>query len=432
MSGNGSFRMAGAAVIAVLAVGILVVGIAGKKSSEGNRDMQAAGSDGESAERQAAEGDGEGQERQAAEGDGECQERQAAGGDGEGQERQAAGSDGENSERQAEGNRGENQNLQAAPVRSFTNLCAYDGRVYCGARGFFGEEIPLESNVFTIWDGKVYYVEKIQEAYDSLTDELTQIKRANMDGSDVEVLAEDVFLAGAGYEKLIGDKLFYGCGYDAGHCMEYAWVDVDTKERGRVPTGRIESILGYDGIYLYYRGVDRVKEQNMLGRVHLKSGKDETLDVFAAVDEEGYIENTVYADGKFYCLTLAHKPEGYDYRTFLYRMEIKDGSTGETVGEVPVDFTGSANYSFLVQDGKVYTAMAGEVVEISADSGSKRVLSVMEEGEYWGIMYFIPGDGYLYYEAIAETDEETGNNDYFYRVPEEGGEKELLSEWYTA
>ena len=76
--------------------------------------------------------------------------------------------------------------------------------------------------------------------------------------------------------------------------------------------------------------------------------------------------------------------------------------------------------------------MAGEIVEISADSGEKRVLSVMEEGEYWGIMYFIPGDGYLYYEAIAETDEETGNNDYFYRVPESGGKKELLSEWYTA
>ncbi len=46
-------------------------------------------------------------------------------------------------------------------------------------------------------------------------------------------------------------------------------------------------------------------------------------------------------------------------------------------------------------------------------------------------MHFIPEDGYLYYEAIAETDEETGNNDYFYRIPLKGGESELLKEWFT-
>ena len=47
-----------------------------------------------------------------------------------------------------------------------------------------------------------------------------------MDGGSVEVLADDVFLAGAGYEKLIGDKLFYGYGYDENHSMQYAWVDI--------------------------------------------------------------------------------------------------------------------------------------------------------------------------------------------------------------
>lgn len=334
-----------------------------------------------------------------------------------------------------EGREGEKQETERGtdcPVRNFTNICSYNGKVYCGAHGFYGEEIPLESNVFTIWDEKIYYVEKIQEAYDSLTDELTEIKRSDMDGGNEEVLADDVFLAGAGYEKLIGDKLFYGYGYDENHCMKYAWVDVNTKQRGKISTDRIESILGYDGTYLYYRGTDRAKEENMLGRVHVEKDTDQALASFAAVDEEGYIENAVYAEGKLYCFTLTHKPEGYDYRTFLYRMEILDGSTGEKQGELPADFTGSANYSFIMQNGKLYTAMAGEIVEISLEDGEMRTIAHMKEGEYWGILYFIPGDGYLYYEAIAETDEKTGNNDYFYRVPVEGGEIELLSEWYTA
>ncbi len=319
----------------------------------------------------------------------------------------------------------------AAPVREFKNLCAYEGNVYCGAHGLFGEEIPVESNIFTIWNGKIYYVEKVQEAFESLTDELMEIKRSNMDGSGVEVLADDVFLAGAGYEKLIGNKLFYGCGYDGNHFMRYVWVDVETGEKGEVSSDRIEGILGYDGTYLYYRGNDREKEQNVLGRVYLEEGRDEILAYFAAVDEEGYIEHAAYTDGRLYCFTLSEKPEGYDYRTFVYRLEIRSAETGEVEDVLPMDFTGSANYSFLVQDGEVYAAAAGEIIAVTLDGGEKRTVTAMEEGEYWGILYFLPGDGWLYYEAIAETNEKTGNNDYFYRVPVEGGKKELLSEWYT-
>ena len=75
--------------------------------------------------------------------------------------------------------------------------------------------------------------------------------------------------------------------------------------------------------------------------------------------------------------------------------------------------------------------MDGDIVAVSLDDGSRRKLGSLQEGEYWGIMHFIPEDGYLYYEAIAETDEETGNNDYFYRIPLKGGESELLKEWFT-
>ena len=168
-----------------------------------------------------------------------------------------------------------------------------------------------------------------------------------------------------------------------------------------------------------------------MGRVHLEEGRDEILTAFAAVDEEGYIEHAAYTDGRLYCFTLAEKPEGYDYRTFVYRLEIRSPETGEVEDVLPMDFTGSANYSFLVQDGEVYAAAAGEIIAVALDGGEKRTVTAMEDGEYWGILYFLPGDGWLYYEAIAEINEKTGNNDYFYRVPAEGGKKELLSEWYT-
>lgn len=318
-----------------------------------------------------------------------------------------------------------------SPVRGFSNMCAYEGKVYAGVNAPYGEAIVQESSIFTIWEDKVYYVEKVQEAYDSLTDELLEIKRSGLDGSGRETLAEDVFLAGAGHEKLVGDKLFYGYGYDADSRMRYAYVDINTKERGKIESGRIDDILGYDGNYIYYKGTDGEKG-NLLGRIRIKDGRDETVFSYAEVDEEGYVDSVFFSEGKFYCFTLMHKPEGHDYRTYTYRLQIRDGGSGKMEKEIPVDFTGSSNYSLLLYQGEVYTALDGDIVAISPDNGSQRKLGRLKEGEYWGIMHFIPEDGYLYYEAIAETDEETGNNDYFYRVPLMGGESELLKEWFTA
>lgn len=309
-------------------------------------------------------------------------------------------------------------------------MCAYDGKVYAGVNAPYGEAIYQESSIFTIWEGKVYYVEKVQEAYDSLTDELLEIKRSDMDGSHEETLAGDVFLAGAGHEKLVGDKIFYGYEYDENYRMRYACVDVNTKERRELTSDRIDEILGYDGNYVYYKGVD-AEDGNLLGRIHFKTGRDETVVLYGAENEAGYIENVSFADGKFYCFALAHTPEGYDYRTYTYRLQIRNGETGKVEREVPVDFTGSSNYSILIHEGEAYMALKGDIVAVSLEDGEIRKIGSLKEGEYWGIMHFIPGDGWLYYEAIAETDEETGNNDYFYRVPVSGGESELLEEWFT-
>lgn len=322
------------------------------------------------------------------------------------------------------------ETMVSAPVRGFANMCPYNGKVYCGVNGTYGELIPQESSIFTIWEEKIYYVEKVQEAYDSMTDELLSLKRSDMNGSSVEVLAEDVFLAGAGHEKLIGDKLFYGYEYDDNFRMRYACVDVNTKERTEIATDRIDTILGYDGTYLYYSGVDTEKEENVLGRIHVKKGKDETIHSYAAVDEEGYIDNVQYAEGMLYCFTLVKKPEGYDYRTYEYRMIVRNAENGKVEQEIPVTFTGMANYSFLIQDDELYITLGGEIVAISLKDGAKRTVVQMKPEEYWGILHFIPGDGYLYYEAISEVYNENGNNDYFYKVPVEGGEPELLKEWF--
>lgn len=316
------------------------------------------------------------------------------------------------------------------PVRGFSNMCAYEGKVYAGVNGVYGEPIPQKSSIFTIWEDKVYYVDKVQEAYENMTDELLSIKRSDLDGNNEEVLAEDVFLAGAGHEKLIGDKLFYGYGYDENYQMQYAYVDVNTRERKEIASDRIQTILGYDGNYLYYCGYDGEKEENILGRIRLKTNKDETLAAYAEVDEEGYIENAVFADGKLYCLTLTDKPEGYDYRTYGYRLQVRNSRNGKVEREIPVAFTGASNYSFLVQDGEVYAAVNGKIIAVPTEGKEVRTIAEMKEEEYWGILHFLPGDGYLYYEAIADIHEETGNNDYFYRVPIEGGVPELLKEWF--
>ncbi|WP_132038557.1 hypothetical protein [Kineothrix alysoides] len=316
-------------------------------------------------------------------------------------------------------------------ARGFSNMCAYEGVVYRGVNGVYGESIPQQSSIFTIQEDKIYYVEKVQEAYEGVTDELLSIKCSDMNGSNVEVLAKDVFLAGMGHEKLLGDKLFYGYEYDDSYRMRYAYVDLNTGERKELKTDRIDNILGYDGRYVYYNGYDGAEEKNILGRIYLKNGKDETLTAYSQVDEVGYIDGVSFYEGKLYCLTLVTKPEGYDYRTYEYQMQVRSGESGKVERELPISFTGSANYSFLIEKGKLYASLAGKIVMLPADgSGEMKTIAAMKADEYWGILHFVPGDGYLYYEAIAQVNEETQNNDYFYRVPIDGGESELLNEWF--
>lgn len=319
------------------------------------------------------------------------------------------------------------------PVRGFTNMCAYGNRVYGGVNAPYGEPVVHQTSIFTIQEDKIYYVDKTLEAFESMTDELLSIECTDMDGSNERILAKDVFLAGAGHEKLIGDKLFYGYGYDDNYRMKYAYVDINTGKRRTIPTDRIETITGYDGNYLYYIGYDTEKEENLIGRINLKNGRDETLAVYPGMDnEEGYIDSAVFYEGNLYCLVLTAAADSYDYRTYEYKIRMIDGENGKIEKELPYSFTGSSNYSFLIGQDEIFASIAGSIVAFPlTGEGDMRTVTSMEPDEYWGILHFIPGDGYLYYEAIATTDEETGYNDYFYRVPLTGGEAELLKAWFT-
>lgn len=316
--------------------------------------------------------------------------------------------------------------------KTLSNMCAYNGSVYSGAGGIYGEPVAVESSIFTIQDEQLYYVEKVMEAYESMTDEQLPLYRANLDGSGKKMLVDDVFLAGAGHEQVIGDKLFYVYGYDEEYRYQFASYDLKTGKRKEIQTNRIDHVLGYDGTYLYYSGIDTETQANVLGRIALSNNKDEIVFTGADIDEEGYIESAVFRNGSFYCLTLTEKTDSHDYRTYQYTLIVRDSKSGEVKEKLPIPFTGSANYSFYLGEDTIYCTIDGNVVSYPDNGrGEGLVMTPMGEKEYWGIIHFVPGDGYLYYEAIAETDEESGNNDYFYRVPVEGGEPELLKAWFT-
>lgn len=319
------------------------------------------------------------------------------------------------------------------PVQGFSNMSAHNGTVYGGVNAPYGEAIAHKTSIFAVQDDKIYYVDKTLEAFESVTDELLAVKCSDMDGSNEVTLAEDVFLAGTGHEKLIGDKLFYGYEYDDNYRMRYAYIDLNTGKRSELPTDRIETIIGYDGNYLYYRGYDVRTRKYLIGRIRLKNGKDETLTVFAGMDnEEGYFDSILFHKGRLYCLALTKAADSYDYRTYEYKIQIRNARNGKLEKELPYTFTGSSNYSVLVAEDEIFVSVAGEIVAFPiTGEGGMRTVTSMEPDEYWGILHFAPGDGYLYYEAIAEIDEETGNNDYFYRVPLAGGEAELLEAWFT-
>ena len=318
------------------------------------------------------------------------------------------------------------------PVRVLSNMCTYNGTVYAGVNAPYGQAIPQESSIFTIQDDKIYYVEKVQDAFESVTDELLTLKMSDLDGSNPKVLTEDIFLAGAGKEILIGDMLFYGYGYDDDHRMKYAYINLMTGKRKELKSNRIENILGYDGNYLYYTGYDYKEDENIIGCIYLKSGKDVSLASYAPIDEEGYIDSARFYHNKIYCLTLINKTKGYDYRTYEYCIQVRSAEDGHIEYEIRLSSQGSSKYSFLAYEDKLIATLDGNIIKISMDGkDDAEIIANMRAEEYWGILHFASEDGYLYYEAIAETDEVSGNNDYCYRVPIKGGNSELLKEWFT-
>lgn len=314
---------------------------------------------------------------------------------------------------------------------SFSNMRGYDGKVYKGINGAYGEDISVDSSIFTIRDDKIYYADQIKQDYVVNLEENTAIFCADLNGENPELLVSDAYNLGFGQERLIGDKLFYPIGYDEDYYLQYGVKDLISKESQTIESNRINTILGYDGNYVYYAGYNPKKNTNIVGKYHLKKNKDKTVLTYPDADEVGGISNLYFYEGKIYAQTLTEEAKNYDARTACYKMKVYNADNGKQIEELPMDFTGSANYGFLFDGDMIYYSAANEILCFSLKDLEVRVLANLKEKEYWGIPHFAPGDAYLYYEAIADIDEESGLNDYFYRVPIRGGEPQLLAAWFT-
>lgn len=328
------------------------------------------------------------------------------------------------------------------PVYGFANMRGENGTVYKGIGGAYGEELPVKASTFTVRGEKLYYAGQIKEDYVVSKERTGTICESDLDGSHEKVLVEDAYNLGFGQEKLIGDKLFYPNGLDEDYNLTYAWYDVVTGEKDEIKSSRINNIFGFDGVWMYYGGYDAKKSRNIVGRYHLEKGKDQILFSYGAVNEEGDIISLYYWQEQIYAVTLMEEEKDYDARTAVYRMVVHNAKNGKVTAKLPLNFTGSANYGFLYHGGEVYFSTSEGIYSIvlptmeERETGEEAMEPVKIAGlagrEYWGIPHFVPGDGYLYYEAIADIDELSGLNDYFYRVPLSGGEPELLAGWFTS
>lgn len=327
------------------------------------------------------------------------------------------------------------------PVYGFANMRGEEGIVYKGIGGVYGQELPLEASTFAVRGDKLYYAGQIKEDYVVSEERTGTICESLLDGSAERVLVEDAYNLGFGQEKLIGDKIFYPNGMDEEYHTRYAWYDLLTGECSEITSTRIGNIFGYDGTCLFYSGYDAKNDCNIVGKYHLGKKKDKLLFSYKDADEAGGIISLHYYDGAIYAMTLVEEMQDYDARTAVYRMQIHSAGNGRLEEELLLELTGSANYGFLYAGDELYFSTAQDLCMVTLPKRSTTEktgqeltvtrLAGLSEKEYWGIPHFAPGDGYLYYETIADIDEVTGMNDYFYRVPLTGGEPELLASWFT-
>lgn len=323
------------------------------------------------------------------------------------------------------------------PVYGFANMRGENGLVYRGIGGAYGEDISVEASTFAVRGEKIYFAGQIKEDYVVSEERTGTICEANLDGGGVKVLVEDAYNLGFGQEKLIGEKIFYPNGFDEEYNTTYAWYDLETGEKGNIESSRINNIFGYDGTCVIYGGYDVKNSRNIVGKYNLEKNKDKILFTYGDAGELGDVISLYYNQGCIYAVTLVEEMQDYDARTAKYQMISYSAKNGKKVEELPLTFTGSANYGFLYDGREVYFSTAEAICHVTLPENGTETLDItvlanLSEKEYWGIPHFVPGDGYLYYETIADIDEDTGMNDYFYRVPLEGGTQELLASWFTS
>ena len=315
----------------------------------------------------------------------------------------------------------------------FANMRGHDGVVYKGIGGAWGEDIPVSASAFAVRDNVIYYGDQITDGYIASDNRFGSIYSASMpDGKDVKALVDNAYNVGYGQEKLIGDRIFYTTGLDEEFNLMYAWVSTDGSERNPILSRRINNIFGYDGTYLFYSGFDKKSSKNIVGKYNLETNKDRTLFKYEDVGQVGSIVGISFSSGKIYTITMTKAPENYDDRTAEYRINVYDNKKGKLINTLPFVLTGAANYGFLFDGDTLIYSTADSICKLDLNSSSESVtLASFNDLEYWGLPHFAPGDGYVYYETLADLDPETGFNDYFYRVSLSGGKPELLKSWFT-
>lgn len=314
----------------------------------------------------------------------------------------------------------------------FANMRGYEGKVYRGIGGAWGEDIPVEASAFAMSDGKIYYGEQVTVGYSVNEERFAGIYVADMpDGSNARELVDDAYNVGYGQEKLIGDKIFYMTGYDDDYNIMYSYVDINTGEKGAIDSTHINNIYGYDGVNVYYTGFD-VKKGNVAGRYNLTNGKDKILFTYEEGPAVGTLIGINLNGGKIYDVKKTKEAVNYDDRTAEYVIEVRDTKKGKVISTLPFVLSGAANYGFLFDGDTMYYSTADSICKknLSDDSDAVKIADFTEL-EYWGLPHFAPGDGYIYYETLADFNPDDENNDFFYRVDINGGTPELLAAWYT-
>jgi|GEM_PF-4044903 len=299
------------------------------------------------------------------------------------------------------------QSQQASPSEAcFSDVQEYQGTVY--ETGRYGVAdwtvLPVDVQAFTIVDGILYYVTGNQ-AGDGGEDMC--LYRANLDGGEAALLADNVSLSAAPW--LSDGKLVYVCNGNNGEAPNRAGIyvlNLTTLETKQLLQGLYYNLLGCDGQFMYYRYYDA--DAFRLYRLPAGGGAPEVLAIEAG-------SGALYAAGALY----VSMPDASGACS-VTRTALEDGA---------ISMSYAFNYdgeSLAVLAGWLYYGTGEAVVRTSIDGQSTEVLCPLENPAASGPRnFFLSGEALYFYEESGSDDE--GWSVQLFAYSFETGEKAVLS-----